>query len=110
MREGVDAVRVGRPESARPELLEHCADAKAAKMLGVSDLASVCVFNIQFYQFLPLLEFFYKNVQAFSFSKFSLPIQKSIGFRKNTNSFDRNVRVFSFSKFSAPMQNSIGLT
>ena len=50
---------------------------------------------------------FDRNVQEFSFSKFSVPMQKSIDFEKNTNSFDRNLQEFSFSKISVPIQKSI---
>lgn len=41
VRAGVRAVRLGRPEAARPEMLEHTADAKAAKSLGVPSLGDV---------------------------------------------------------------------
>uniref|UniRef100_A0A7S4QU85 Helicase ATP-binding domain-containing protein n=1 Tax=Alexandrium monilatum TaxID=311494 RepID=A0A7S4QU85_9DINO len=34
-REGVNVVRVGRPETARPEVLEHCADEIARKTLNL---------------------------------------------------------------------------
>lgn len=40
-RAGVRALRLGRPETARPELLAHCADEQACQVLGVRSLGEL---------------------------------------------------------------------
>lgn len=41
VKEGIKVVRIGRPESARPELWNSCVENVAAKLLGVNSLADV---------------------------------------------------------------------
>ena len=51
------------------------------------------------------LDFFIFFPWKFSFPNLSVPIQKSIGFEKNTNCFDRNLQEFSFFLQNFHLQN-----